>query len=261
MLTYQATLNEKAAKNTGRPGFENDVRLEFSNDPDSAVRGSTGYTPWDTVVCFTYKINALKSNNHGQSLENARFRLYSDAGLKNEVYVKQGEGGYIVINRDSLGGNDHTGGKQPENAVDMKSGQDGTFVIYGLDSGTYYLKETEAPAGYRLLTEPIVLNIKASFPNDRNAYVKGDGKTDKGLKKLETSAQIKEFINGNWKESEVSLTTNEGEGSANLTVINTVGKKLPVTGSSAAVICITTGSVLVLAGAMRRNRKNAKEKQ
>ena len=90
---------------------------------------------------------------------------------------------------------------------------------------------------------------------------KGDGKTEKGLKKLETSAQIKEFINGNWKESEVSLTTNEGEGSANLTVINTVGKKLPVTGSSAAVICITTGSVLVLAGAMRRNRKNAKEKQ
>ena len=145
--------------------------------------------------------------------------------------------------------------------MEMKSGQDGTFMIYGLDSGTYYLKETEAPSGYRLLTEPIVLNIKASFPNDRNAYVKGDGKTDKGLKKLETSAQIKEFINGNWKESEISLTTNEGEGSANLTVINTVGKKLPVTGSSAAVICITTGSVLVLAGAMRRNRKNAKEKQ
>ena len=89
MLTYQAILNERQAKITGRPGFENDVRLEFSNDPDSAVRGSTGYTPWDTVVCFTYKINALKSNNHGQSLENARFRLYSDVGLKNEVYVNR----------------------------------------------------------------------------------------------------------------------------------------------------------------------------
>ena len=97
------------------------------------MRGSTGYTPGSTVVCFTYKINVLKSNNHGQSLENSQVQTYSDVGLKNEVYVKQGEGGYIVINRDSLGGNDHTGGKQPENAVEMKSGQDGTFVIYGLD--------------------------------------------------------------------------------------------------------------------------------
>ena len=79
---------------------------------------------------------------------------------------------------------------------------------------------------------------------------------------IDTIKRVVEYWNSDIKpELEISLTTNEGEGSANLTVINTVGKKLPVTGSSAAVICITTGSVLVLAGAMRRNRKNAKEKQ
>ena len=40
-LTYNATLNDKAAENTGRPGFENDVRLEFSNDADSEGEGKT----------------------------------------------------------------------------------------------------------------------------------------------------------------------------------------------------------------------------
>ncbi len=52
-LKCEATLNELAALDTGRPGFENDVRLEFSNDADSNGKGETGFTPWDTVVCFT----------------------------------------------------------------------------------------------------------------------------------------------------------------------------------------------------------------
>lgn len=47
VLTYQAKLNDRAAADTGRPGFENDVRLEFSNNPDHDSEGSTGYTPWD----------------------------------------------------------------------------------------------------------------------------------------------------------------------------------------------------------------------
>lgn len=43
VLTYQAKLNDRAAADTGRPGFENDVRLEFSNNPDHDSEGSTGY--------------------------------------------------------------------------------------------------------------------------------------------------------------------------------------------------------------------------
>ena len=38
-VTYQAVLNEKAAADTGRPGFENHVYLEFSNNPDATGRG------------------------------------------------------------------------------------------------------------------------------------------------------------------------------------------------------------------------------
>ncbi len=245
VLTYNATLNDKAAADTGRPGFENDVCLEFSNNPDHDGDGSTGYTPWDTVVCFTYKINVLKTNNHDLELEGAKFRLYSDKELKNEVYVKKTEEGYNVINRDSLGGNDHTGGNVPAEAVEMVSSAEGTFVIYGLDSGTYYLKETKAPAGYRKLLDPIVLHLKATFTDNRNDYIKGDGATDRTLQKLEADAHIKTFLEGAYKESEVELIADANDGAANITVINTVGKKLPVTGSAMMLLMLGAGTVLV----------------
>lgn len=90
-LRFDAVLNDNAANDTGRPGFENDVKLEFSNNPDSDGDGSTGETPWDTVVCFTYKLNGLKTNNHGTKLEGAKFRLYADAECTQEVYVKKDE--------------------------------------------------------------------------------------------------------------------------------------------------------------------------
>lgn len=35
VLRYDAVLNDLATEDTGRPGFENDVKLEFSNNPDS----------------------------------------------------------------------------------------------------------------------------------------------------------------------------------------------------------------------------------
>lgn len=260
VLRYDATLNDKAAEDTGRPGFENDVRLEFSNNPDGDGDGDTGYTPWDTVVCFTYKINILKTNDHNLQLEGAKFRLYSDPELKHEVYVKKTENGYNVINRDSVGGTDHTGGEQPADAVEMVSNAEGTFIIYGLDSGTYYLKETKAPTGYRPLLDPIVLNLKATFTDDRNDYIKGDGATDKTLQNLETTAHIKEFLNGAYKETDVDLTTDVEEGSSNLTVINAVGKKLPITGSSVALIMLVAGTALV-AGAFVYGKHSKKENE
>lgn len=246
LLRYDATLNDKAAQSTGRPGFENDVRLEFSNDADSDGDGSTGYTPWDTVVCFTYQLDILKTNNHELSLEGAKFRLYSDKDCKNEVYVKSGNGGYIVINRDSVGGDDHTGGTKPSASVEMVSSTDGTFVIYGLDSGTYYLKETEAPDGYRLLNDPVELVLNAAFTTDRDAYVKGNGATADTLKAFDATASIRSFYSGIFDTDNQVLETNVENGSANLTVVNEVGMKLPVTGTSAALIIVIAGSVLMI---------------
>lgn len=256
-LRYNATLNDRAADNTGRPGFENDVKLEFSNDPDNSGAGSssTGETPWDTVVAFTYKINGVKVNDHNATLEGAKFRLYSDRDLQNEVYVKKSPNGYVVINRDSLGGTDHVGGTAPQGAVEMVSDANGVFNIIGLDQGTYWLKETTAPDGYRPLLDPIEINVVPTFVQNRDFYVKGDGATDKALVSLEATALVRDFWEGLFHDNTLTLGTDVGAGSMNLTVVNKVGSKLPITGSGATLALIGLGSTMMAGSLVLSRRK------
>lgn len=261
LTTYKATLNEKAAQDTGRPGYENKVRLEFSNNPDSDHKGDVGHTPWDTVVAFTFKLNGSKVNNMtpAYNLKGAKFRLYSDEACTQEVYVKAGDKAtlgknpYVVINRDSANGTDHVGGTQPAGAVEMESDENGDFNIYGLDTGVYYLKETTAPNGYRPLLDPITLTVSATY-GERDTYVEGAGATEKVLKTLTATAHIKEFYDGAYKESDSNLTTDLEHGSADLTVVNEVGAKLPVTGSSAMLLMLGAGLALC-GGAVVVSRK------
>ena len=256
VLRYDAILNESAAEDTGRPGFENDVKLEFSNNPDSDGKGSTGETPWDTVVCFTYKLNGRKVNNHDKELADAKFRLYSNEDCTEEVYVKKGKSGYIVINRDSTGGTDHTGGKAPADAVEIVSDKNGIFTIYGLDGGTYWLKETDAPAGYRPILDPIRIQVIPTFTNERNDYVKGDGATEKTLKTLEYEVYIKQFLSGLFEENTSKLETNLQDGSGNLVVVNQVGVKLPGTGSAKMLFVVTLGAALTFYAIKKRGKQS-----
>ena len=260
VLRYDAVLNDNAIKDTGRPGFENDVKLVFSNDADGNGKGKRGETPWDTVVCFTYKINGLKINNYDAPLEDAKFRLYSDEALTNEVFVKKTQEGYVVINRDSVGGTDHTGGAAPAEAVEMVSDENGVFTIIGLDGGTYYALETDAPPGYRRLLDPIEINVVPTFSDDRNNYIKGDGATDKTLKTLEATAEVKEFWAGLLNTDNLTLDTDVTEGSINLSVVNKVGSKLPVTGSNAKIALMALGSGL-MGFAIYKSKKKSKASQ
>lgn len=258
VVEYNATLNENAQLDTGRPGFENDVKLEYSNNPDSDGKGQTGETPWDTVVAFTFRMDGVKVNDQEPEvkLEGAKFRLYADQSCTEEVYVKKATAGdgYTVINRDSI-----KDGEEPAEAIEMISDKDGIFNIIGLDSQTYYLKETKAPAGYRLLKDPIKIDIKATYGEDNRVdYVKGDGATDKTLQKLEASAHFKEFYTGKYDEYENNLVTDVETGTLNIKVVNKVGSKLPATGSSMTLILVGVGGAM-MATALIKRKKEAEE--
>lgn len=248
-VSYLATLNDKAALDTGRPGFENDMRLEFSNNPNANGAGETGFTPWDTVVCFTYQINGVKVNNYGTTLEGAVFRLYSDEACTNEVYVKKVADRYHVMNRDSVGGG------TPTSAVGIVSEANGKFDICGLDGGIYYLKEISAPAGYRPLLDPIRIDVKPVMTEQRNSYTKGEGAGEQVLT-LQAQAYIKTFVNGGYTEKDTALTVDQEKGSMNLSVLNEIGKKLPITGSYIMPILIGGGVVMMLYAGKREQKKH-----
>lgn len=65
------------------------------------------------------------------------------------------------------------------------------------------------------------------------------------------------------EKKESKKQTDVDAGSANLTVINTVGKKLPVTGSSVMVIMLAAGTALAgfSVAKYRKDKKDEEKKQ
>lgn len=250
LFTYNAYLNEKAKDRSGRAGFENKVALEFSNNPDTDGTNDTGMTPWDSVVCFTYQINAVKTNEENQSLQGAKFRLYRDENGTQEIKLKKVENVYVVMNEDYLSNAE---------SDEMISDENGLFNISGLDQGTYYLKETQAPDGYRKIQDSIKIVITPEFTTDRNSYYENQGASDQVLEILSANCEIKQFLNGLLNSGSKALQTDVQTGSIQLKIVNQTGSKLPVTGSSMTLILLAGGSLLMIAGLYNlRKQKNEK---
>lgn len=130
-VEYTAQLNDKAV--TGTAGNANKMQLEYSNNPNTDASGDKGKTPEDTVVVFTYKVIANKTNTNNEPLKGAGFTLYK----------KNAEGNYVAVGTEVKG-------------EDMT-----TFTWTGLDDGDYKLEETTTPPGYNTIA-PIEFTITAT---------------------------------------------------------------------------------------------------
>ena len=130
-VEYTSELNTKAE--IGLSGNPNEMRMEFSNNPNVEQNGTTTYTPWDKVIVFTYKAIVNKKDSSNKPLTGAEFTLYKKYGEE---------------------------WKKVEKVV-VKSEDGTTFTFTGLDDGVYKLEETVTPGEYNTM-DPIEFKIEAT---------------------------------------------------------------------------------------------------
>lgn len=173
VVNYEAWLNENAIVSTASDDNlgvsdtnNNKVKLHYSNNPNASGSGNneTGETPEDYVWVFTYESFNKKTDESGNPLAGAEFKLYSDENATTEI-------GLIYDTKLSA----YRPVKADETATAITSAETtGVFNIVGLDNATYYLKETKAPAGgYNLLTavKPFTIDVTAHKENANGTSV------------------------------------------------------------------------------------------
>ena len=237
IVEYTATLNKDAE--IGLPGNPNKVYLEFSNNPNSGGEGDTGKTPEDKVIVFTYELDVTKVDgaDADTKLEDAEFKLYDENGK------------YVIVDADGkvIGWADNEAGGST-----LKSDENGLFKVSGLDDGTYWLKETKAPDGYNLITDPIKIEIKATTVNDQD-WTAMEGPSD-----ALTALEIKVTVGS----TTTSGTGNTETGIVATDIKNNKGATLPETGGMGTTIFYVLGAILVLGagGLLIARRRTDSEK-
>ena len=210
----------------------------------------TGSTPPDEVVTHVYGIGLLKDDAAtGLNLAGAKFRIYKDQACTEPVYVipTDIDGVYIVDSKgtpsETVTGTamldtreryaayladylkDEEGNPIDQNNL-VVSQVNGKLVVLGLEAGTYYLKEVEAPDGYNALSTPV--EIKAG-EGIRPFYIYADA-------------------NGNVADIQSEDATH-AEKKYDLThtvVHNSKGVQLPSTGGKGAFMLITFGTMIAI---------------
>lgn len=128
-VNYTARLNENAGLGVNG-GNTNSASLTYSNDPYGTGTSTTVPEEGDGQVdILVYGLEIYKyATNGGAALEDAEFTIYKDVDLQQVI---------DVVTTDS----------------------NGIAQYKGLAAGTYYIKETKAPTGYRLDNSIISVKI------------------------------------------------------------------------------------------------------
>ncbi|WP_442879047.1 SpaA isopeptide-forming pilin-related protein [Catenibacterium sp.] len=189
-FTYLATVKNDAPINTAMP---NTAYLTYGEHSNTEEVKTNTYT-WGIPV-YKYTTNTGAK----EALAGAKFILSTDSNPTVDNALKFTNTGN-TYRYAATGGNN-----------ELISATDGMININGLQSGTYYLKETKAPDGYNLLKDSIKI------------VVTGDAENGKPIIKVNNTVVEK------------------------VEVQNNKGSILPSTGGMGTTLIYVVGSILVLA--------------
>ena len=160
VISYTATLNENAV--VGLPGNPNTSTLSYGDKGDASHTPS-GTTPPSETVTYTWDLDILKYGNGNESnvLKDAKFVLLNNNKTKVATVVNGKITGWADVPTAGEGGSI----TWPANAV-LTTGENGKIEIDGLDADTYYLRETQAPAGYNKLADDQAVTITGATTVD-----------------------------------------------------------------------------------------------
>ena len=213
VVTYSATVAANAT--IAGAGNKNTAKLVY-NEKDSTKEETTTYV-WKLNV---HKY-ALDSTNHEVALSGAKFVLYRmDNGVKK--YAK-------LTNKKIVGWV-----TDKDNATTLETSGTGDILIEGLNVGTYYLEETEAPVGYNKLTEPIEVEITATTS-------------------VTSGSETVQYKNS----SETSYTPATD---ATVKVLNNAGTQLPSTGGIGTLFYVIGGGLMAVAAVLLVTKKRMNNK-
>ena len=193
IVTYSATLNDDVES---KKDYKNETWLKY---------GENNETNHDITTTKTFELPVFKyttKNGNEIKLAGATFTLSKNANGTNpiELVKTSEENAPEDIYRVAKTGDADT-------VTSVTTPDSGKFTIKGLDADTYYLTETQQPAGYNKLSAPITVVI------DDNGNITVD--------------------NGTSSVTEVK-------------VLNNTGSILPSTGGSGTTLIYILGAVLVL---------------
>lgn len=155
-VTYYAKVNANAVVTE-----KNKATLEYGNNP-----GDTTTTTPSEAKTPTYPLDIKKfKKGSTEMLLGAKFELYKNeadakAG-KNAIKVSGSDGNYVVDPKST---------NTVFESVASIDGKDYNLHLNGLAAGNYWLKETEAPAGFNKLTDPIKVTIAKSTDGDESNW-------------------------------------------------------------------------------------------
>ena len=201
--------------------------------------------PSTNTTTFALGLTKVDADDATKHLAGAVFQIYADAAHTKPVYVipTDVEGVYIV---DDYGiGNNVSGdnmisvreryaahldaylnGATQKNEVVTPA--NGKIVVLGLEEGTYYLDETQAPDGYNDLSGDFEITVS---PDVRKSFVVIVDQDNKAV-------DLQDASDANHTKYEYVVTPG--------TVTNSKGVELPSTGGTGRFMLISIGSMIAM---------------